>query len=235
MQVPFKSSHAFKHPLATHSALDVLGYRRNGAPIYAIAGGNGEGEGASASDNPPAPAGSDPGTPPAPTPAPPAQPPTPAEPKPATGDDDATDWKARAREWEKRAKANSKAADELEKVRQQNMSEQEKAVAEAERKGRTAAASEYGHKLAAAEFRAAVSAAGIDLGEAADLIDPRQFVGEDGEVDTNAIKAAVKKLAKLAPHPAGKSGPDLSGGTGEGSAKQRPTSLSAAVRGSFNT
>lgn len=35
----------YRHPLATHAALDVLGYRRNGAPIYAIAGGNGEGEG----------------------------------------------------------------------------------------------------------------------------------------------------------------------------------------------
>ncbi len=34
----------FKHPLATHAAMTVLGHRRNGAPIYAIAGGNGEGE-----------------------------------------------------------------------------------------------------------------------------------------------------------------------------------------------
>ena len=102
-------------------------------------------------------------------------------------------------------------------------------------KRKEAAASEYGARLAAAEFRAAVSLAGIDLGEAADLIDTRQFVGEDGEVDTKAIKAAVAKLAKLAPKPAGKSGADLSGGTGEGAAKQRPTSLSAAVRGTFNT
>jgi hypothetical protein len=29
----------FKHPLATHHAMEVLGYRRNGSPIYAIAGG----------------------------------------------------------------------------------------------------------------------------------------------------------------------------------------------------
>lgn len=34
----------FKHPLATHAAGTVLGRRRNGSPIYAIAGGAGEGE-----------------------------------------------------------------------------------------------------------------------------------------------------------------------------------------------
>ncbi|HET6353392.1 hypothetical protein [Streptomyces sp.] len=39
----------FKHPLATHAAGTVLGYRRGGSPIYAIAGGNGEGEGGSGS------------------------------------------------------------------------------------------------------------------------------------------------------------------------------------------
>lgn len=233
MQVPFARS-SLRHPLATHSALDVLGYRRNGAPIYAIAGGNGEGEGGSGAPAV-APAAPDPALP-APTPTPAASP----APAPSTGDE--TDWQAKhkeavahSREWEKRAKENSKAADELEKVRQQNMSEQEKAVAEAETKGRTAAASEYGAKLAAAEFRAAVGLAGIDLGEAADLIDTRQFVGEDGEVDTKAIKAAVAKLAKLAPKPAGKSGGDLSGGTGETAAKKRTGSLAGAVGAHYQT
>ncbi|MEU7366629.1 hypothetical protein AB0B92_13700 [Streptomyces hygroscopicus] len=37
-----------KHPRATHSPGTIFGHRRNGAPIYAIAGGNGEGEGAPA-------------------------------------------------------------------------------------------------------------------------------------------------------------------------------------------
>lgn len=36
---------AFRHPLATHAAGTVLGYRRDGRPIYAIAGGDGTGEG----------------------------------------------------------------------------------------------------------------------------------------------------------------------------------------------
>lgn len=105
----------FKHPLATNSALDVLGWRRNGAPIYAIAGGSGEGDdGSGPSDDNGADGGSqndekgsgsnggsgsdDKGT------------------NAGSGDDGksakddaSTDWKAHAREWEKRAKDNAAA------------------------------------------------------------------------------------------------------------------------------
>lgn len=56
------------------------------------------------------------------------------------GDDQNTDWKAKyeemrthAREWETKAKANKGAADELEKLKTQNLSEQEKAIARAEK------------------------------------------------------------------------------------------------------
>ncbi|MYS91457.1 MULTISPECIES: hypothetical protein [Streptomyces] len=210
--------HPFKHPLATHHALEVLGYRRNGSPIYAIAGGNGEGEGG-AGDGGAAGGqgggdggsggqgggdsgqgsvdGGQGGT--------------------GSGDGDGTDWKAEARKWEKRAKDNHS---ELESLRTANMSEQEKAIAEAEKAGRTAAASEYGQKLAAAEFRAAVAAAGIDLGEAAEYIDISRFVGDDGEVNVAAIKSAVTKFSKLAPAKGpGRSGGDLGGGSGH----QAPT------------
>ena len=39
-----------------------------------------------------------------------------------------TDWKALARKWEERAKANKEAAEELEKLKEAQMSEQEKAA-----------------------------------------------------------------------------------------------------------
>lgn len=158
----------------------------------------------------------EPATPPADAPATPATPPpaapvTPPVP-PVQGED--TDWKAEARKWENRAKENKTAADDLAALKAANQTEQEKALTAAEKAGRTAAAAEYAPRLAATEFRAAVAAAGIDLGEASDLIDTTKFV-VDGEVDTDAIKAAVKKLAKLAPRGAGRSGADLSGGAGE--------------------
>lgn len=201
--------HPFKHPLATHAAGTILGYRRNGSPIYAIAGGNGAGDGGSGGTPPVPPAGSPapPATPPA---SPPATPPAP----PATGGD-GTDWKAEARKWEDRAKANKTAVDELATLKAANMSEQEKAVTEAETRGRTAAAATYGQKLASAEFRAACAAAHIDLGEAAEYIDVSRFVADDGEVNVTAIKSAVTKFSKLATKGAGRSGADLSGGSGD--------------------
>ncbi len=82
--------------------------------------------------------------------------------------------------------------------------------------------------------------------KASALLDSRSFVNAISGLDPsekgfqaaldNAIKDAVKdNPAFAAVQSAGKSGGDLSGGTGEGSAKQRPTSLSAAVRGTFGT
>lgn len=196
----------FKHPLARHSALDVLGYRRNGSPIYTIAGGS---------------------TPPAvpPTPAPPAVPPPapvvnppapPAPPAPAVPPvPEPIDWKAESRKHEARAKANADAAAELATLKASQMSDQEKALEAARTEGRTSAAADYGQKLAAAEFRAAAATAGVVLGEAAALINTAQFVGADGNVDSAAITAAVGHLKTLAPPTAGRSGGDHSAG-GEG-------------------
>ncbi|WP_228974960.1 hypothetical protein [Streptomyces sp. DH12] len=44
----------FRHPLATRHAGAVIGYRVDGRPIYAIAGGSGEGEGAAGTGQQPA-------------------------------------------------------------------------------------------------------------------------------------------------------------------------------------
>ncbi|MCX5197220.1 hypothetical protein OOK31_25535 [Streptomyces sp. NBC_00249] len=214
----------FRHPLATYPAGTVLGYRRNGKPIYAIAGGSDEGDGASGSSGQPAAA-----TPP------PAGPPAGDQgggPSGASGD--TTDWKAEARKWEARAKENKGATDELTKLREQAMTDQEKAVAAAEKSGRTAAAAEYAVRLAAASFEAAVARAGLDLGDASDLIDTSRFVA-DGEVDTDAIKTAVKKLAKLAPaRGPGRSGADHGAG-GETPATLDKQIAEASARRDFAT
>lgn len=208
--------HPFKHSLATHHSMEVLGFRRNGSPIYAIAGGSGEGEGGSGSGSEQS-----------------GQSGTGGDPSGGQSGDqggqqsgqesgqsgsesgDGTDWKAEARKWEDRAKANKTAQDELAALKASQMTEQEKAVAAAEKAGRTAAAADYGLKLAGAEFRAAVAAAGIDLGDAAEYIDVSRFVGEDGEVNVTAIKSAVTKFSKLAPKGPGRSGADLGGGSGD--------------------
>jgi hypothetical protein len=117
---------------------------------------------------------------------------------------------------EKQARTNAKAAEELEKLRASQMTETEKAVAQAKAEGRTEAVREHGRTLAEAKFEAALARKGLDLGPAAELIDKSRFVGDDGTVDQDAIKKAVDQLAKLTPKTPGTSGGDFGGGNGSG-------------------
>ncbi len=125
---------------------------------------------------------------------------------------DKTDWKAEARKWEQRAKENKAAAAEIEKARKAAMSETERAIAEAEERGRMAVRSEYGARLAQTEFRAAAAARnpGYDVGKALGYVDLAKFVGDDGEPDNKAIAAAV---ADLVPEASGPQPPSFDGGT----------------------
>ncbi|MFJ6566231.1 hypothetical protein ACIQNU_02335 [Streptomyces sp. NPDC091292] len=259
MQVPFTHSQ-FRHPLATHAALDVLGYRRNGAPIYAIAGGNGEGEGGSESTE----SGSE---------------------QSGQGADGSNrdsseqggqssgqesgesgsqssekDWKSHAREWEKRAKAHAKEAEagakavaELEKLRKEKLTEQEKAVEEAETRGRTAASEESAKEIGDRDAKIkdlsgqlAVYGRAEKLGaKVAPLLNSRSFYDALAKLDPDSngfgdkvdglIKAELKANPTIAVQTAGKSGGDLSGGTGEGAAKKRTGSLAGAITNHYQT
>jgi hypothetical protein len=115
---------------------------------------------------------------------------------------DETDWKAEARKWEQRAKDNGAAAKEMEKQRQASMTEAEKAVAEAETRGRQSATADYGKRLARTEFDALAARRNpdFDTSSALEWIDLARFVGDDGDPDAKAITAAVERLV---PEPAG--------------------------------
>lgn len=256
--------HPFKHPLANLAAMTVLGYRRNGSPIYNIAGGNGEGEGGSASSaqgtgdgGQAGQGGSDSGATAAGQGAKPSGKDSGTS---GSGTDGDTDWEAKyreaighSREWEKRAKANSGAADELEKLRQQSMTEQEKAVAAAEKAGRTAAAQESAaerEKLAGENRELKIRDAVRDRAEnhgakASALLDSLSFRQKIADLDPSAktfganlddaIKTAIKDNPAFAVQQAGRSGGDLSGGTGESGTTKRSSSLSGAVGAHYQT
>ena len=85
---------------------------------------------------------------------------------------------------------------ELDKVRKAGLTEQEKAVAEAEARGAQAAAAQHGPRLVRAEFRAA--AAGRVDKDALDAyledVDLSKFLGDDGEPDAKAIEARIGRL-----------------------------------------
>jgi hypothetical protein len=125
-----------------------------------------------------------------------AQPDAPTTDTADTGQADTTDWKAEARKWEQRAKDNQRAAKEFEAARKAALTDSERAVLEAEERGRQAAVSTYGQRLAQTEFRAAAAARNpaYDVSKALGYLNLATFVGEDGEPDTKAIAAAVADL-----------------------------------------
>lgn len=105
-------------------------------------------------------------------------------------------------------KARRTAEQNLEKARAASMSDAEKAIAEAEARGRTAAATDYGKKLAKARLDAAAAKRNPDFDTSAlDYVDLGRFIGEDGEPDSKAIAAAVDRLV-----PAPNGAPSFDGG-----------------------
>jgi hypothetical protein len=128
------------------------------------------------------------------TEAPPAETQPPAEGQPA--ETDTTDWKAEARKWETRAKDNHKARLQLEETQKAAMTEAERAVAEAEAKGRQSAKDEYGQRLAKSEFAAAAARRnpGFKIADVLDDLNLGRFLGDDGEPDTKAIEKAVERF-----------------------------------------
>lgn len=103
-------------PVHPHTGLVAIGFRRNGAPIWPVKGGSEGGpDGGEGNEGQPGE----------------------GEQKPEV------DWKAKSREWEKRAKANADAAKRLAEIEEANKSEAEKAaerLAKAEQTARDAEA-----------------------------------------------------------------------------------------------
>lgn len=129
-------------------------------------------------------------------------------------------------------KANQEAANyrrelrqaqaELKKLRDATQTETEKALAEAEQRGASAALTKVGARLARAELKAA--AAGRVPAEQLDgfleFADLSRFIGEDGEPDSKAIEAAIKKLAP-------KAATSFDGGARQSA---KPTDMNALIR-----
>lgn len=163
----------------------IVGYRKNGQPIFPIAGGS-----------PDPPAGGD--TPPADPPAdPPTDPPAdpPADPDPVA---EAEKWKALARKHENQAKANAAAAKRLAEMEKANQSDTEKAIADAEERGRKSATTETGQLIAAAEIKAALTGIVPDPAAIVEDLNLAKYVTDMGAADADAIAALRTKYAGFA-------------------------------------
>lgn len=95
-------------------------------------------------------------------------------------------WRALSRENEKRWKTASR---ELEELRQEQMTDQEKAVAQARADARREAISELATSLTEAEIRAQAASAGVTV--KTEYLDLDRFLGEDGRPDTELVAQFV--------------------------------------------
>jgi flagellar biosynthesis/type III secretory pathway protein FliH len=130
--------------------------------------------------------------------------------KPDTGGPDLTaeveKWKSLARKHEAEAKSGKDAAKRLSEIEEANKSETEKAIAAARREAEESVRAEVRRErvldrievLAAKDFADAEDAR-LRLGARAD-----EFVGKEGEIDPQAISAALSQLLKDKPHLAAK-------------------------------
>jgi hypothetical protein len=100
----------------------------------------------------------------------------------------------------KERKERQRLAKELEQVRTANLSEAEKAIAEAEKRGEASALSRVGSRLVDAELR--LAAAGRTLTTDALLtFDRAKFLNDDGDVDREGLTTWVEQNSVTAGPP----------------------------------
>ena len=238
----------FRHPLATHAAGTILGQRRNGSPIYAIAGGNGEGEGGSGGTPPPP--GGEGGTPPPPPPPPPTPSPwdnfqwdgkvesLPAPVAKVIADARAEAGKARTTAKENAAKeAREQLLKDLGLLKPDETPDPAKLAAELGEKDARLAALADSSRTQAIEL-AAFKAAGKHEANPTALLDSRSFLESVAGLDPTAsdfadkldtaIKTAVEanRQLRMVPGAPRRGGGEFPGGPGT---TGRPTSLGSAV------
>jgi hypothetical protein len=221
-----------RNTLARHAPGTILGYRKSGKPIFPIAGG-------SEPPTPPVPP-----TPPAPTPPTPPNDPAPGEEAvndkgeklgfPAKTPVEQMSDKQAAAYWRNQSKVQQHLADQrkdyddvkaaADKWRAHETEQQtpaDKALAEAELKGKKAAAGD----AAMASLRVILQTRGKDEKEVSDLLEfvsSERFLTADGLVDHQKVMTYADKLTPSGSQNGG------SGGYGQGRFEQTTQSRSAA-------
>lgn len=147
---------------------------------------------------------------------------TPVETEPATQQDaqpsledlqaEVDKWKSLSRKHEDKAKANAKAQQELERLRQESMTEQERAVETARIEARTAVLAELGEQRVGDAFRVAAAGRNLDIDTLLEGVNLQSFLDDDGNPDTVKVGDWVEKIAPLPEQPGTPSVPDLGQG-----------------------
>lgn len=140
-------------------------------------------------------------------------------------------WKALARKHEDQAKANKSAADKLAEIEAAQKTDAEKATERAEAAEQQAQAMR--ERALRAEVKALASGEFADPEDAALYLDLGKYTSDNGEIDTDTIKADLSEVLKAKPHLAKKANvPDLGQGAGRG-APGGPASFKDASADTF--
>lgn len=115
------------------------------------------------------------------------------------GDDPAKLLAQLRNEATKERKARQALERQLSEVQAAQMTDQERAVAEAEARGRLAASTEYATNLAAAKIEARLAGVVPDVNAVLEFLDVSKFVLEDGTVDVDKIEALRERYAAIVP------------------------------------
>lgn len=130
-------------------------------------------------------------------------------------------------------KASRKAEAELADLRKQSMSEQERAVVEAREQARTEALAEANRRIINAEVKAAAAGKLANPKLGTRLLDLDQFkVDDEGNVDVEAISAAIDGLLEAEPYLAAGATPRTPGSADGGprGAPKTVTDMDALLR-----
>lgn len=106
-------------------------------------------------------------------------------------------WKALSRKNEQQAKANALAAKELDALKRESLSEQERLIQSTRDETRQAVRLEFAGKLVEAELKSALNGKTL-VGNALFEFDKGSFIDDSGDIDTEAIQAWVEAHTKSA-------------------------------------
>lgn len=126
------------------------------------------------------------------------------------------DWEAKYRESQREAakwKANSrKNESNYKKLQKEQMTDADKALADAEAKGEEKARTEYAKLLVAAELKAALAdvVSQDDISDILSDVREENYLTDDGTIDTDKVSAFRKRYQKLMPK--GKNDPGVTHG-----------------------
>lgn len=104
-------------------------------------------------------------------------------------------WKSLSRKHEDKAKANAKAQQELDRLRQESMTEQERAVEAARLEARSQTLAELGEVRVGDAFRVAAAGRNLDIDTLLEGVNLQSFLDEGGQPDTVKVGDWVEKIA----------------------------------------